>query len=64
MSFAEAYPERFALGAQLDPRRGMRHVRALESFRRDHNVVLARITPFYIDVPPGDASYYPSYNFV
>jgi len=62
LSFAEKRPERFALGAQLDPRRGMDHVRALESFHRDHNVVLARITPFYIDVPPGDAMYYPFYT--
>jgi len=61
MSFAEAHPERFALGAQLDPRRGMAQVRALESFHRDHPVVLARITPFYFDVPPDDAIYYPFY---
>ena len=30
MSFAEKHPDRFALGAQVDPRKGMAHVRALE----------------------------------
>jgi predicted TIM-barrel fold metal-dependent hydrolase len=62
MSFADARPDRFALGAQVDPRRGMQDVRALEAFVRDHPVVLARITPFYIDVPPNDAIYYPFYS--
>jgi len=61
LSFAEKHPDRFALGAHVDPRKGMEHVRALERFTRDHGGVLARITPFYIDVPPNDAIYYPFY---
>lgn len=61
MKFAEKHPDRFALGAQLDPRKGMRQIRALEAFHRDHPVVLARITPFYLDVAPDDAIYYPVY---
>ncbi len=62
LSFAEADPRRFALGCHVDPRRGMRAVRALESFTREHRGVLARITPFYLDVPPNDAIYYPIYT--
>lgn len=61
LQFVEKHPDRFALGAQLDPRKGMRAVRALESFHRDHPVVLARITPFALDVAPNDAIYYPVY---
>jgi uncharacterized protein len=61
MKFADKHPERFWLGAQLDPRRGMKTIRALESFRRNHPVVLARITPFLLDIPPNDAIYYPVY---
>ncbi len=61
MSFPEARPDRFFLGAQLDPRRGMKSVRALERFVAEHPVVLARITPFMIDIPPNDAVYYPVY---
>ncbi len=61
LSFAKAHPERFYLGAQLDPRQGMQALRALENFTADWNVVLARITPFYLDIPPNDAIYYPVY---
>jgi predicted TIM-barrel fold metal-dependent hydrolase len=64
MSFADARPDRFFLGAHLDPRQGMKAIRALESFVRDHNVVLARITPFMIDLPPNHAVYYPVYASV
>jgi uncharacterized protein len=61
LAFPKARPERFFLGAQLDPRRGMRALRALEAFCRDQPVVLARITPFSIDLPPTDGRYYPVY---
>jgi len=61
LKFSEKEPERFGLGAQIDPRRGMKAIRALESFKRSHPVVLARITPFYLDVAPNDAVYYPVY---
>jgi len=61
MKFAEKHPERFALGAQLDPRRGMKTLRELEAFKRDHPVVLARITPFYLDLAPREPVYYPVY---
>lgn len=61
LSFAEARPDRFALGAQLDPRKGMRTLRDLEAFKRSQPLVLARITPFYLDIPPNDAVYFPVY---
>jgi predicted TIM-barrel fold metal-dependent hydrolase len=62
LSFVSARPDRFFLGAHLDPRNGMNETRALERFHREQpNLVLARITPFYLDVPPNDAIYYPVY---
>jgi predicted TIM-barrel fold metal-dependent hydrolase len=61
MAFAEKRPERFALGAQLDPRLGMKTLRALESFARQQPLVLARVTPFYLDLAPNHAIYFPVY---
>ncbi len=62
LSFSQARPDRFALGCHVDPRKGMKAVRAIEAFTRQHRAVLARITPFYLDVPPNDAIYYPIYT--
>jgi predicted TIM-barrel fold metal-dependent hydrolase len=62
LSFPAAHPERFALSLTLDPRRGMKTIRALESLRRSEPVALARIVPFAIDLPPNDAVYYPVYS--
>lgn len=62
LSFVHARPERFVLSAALDPRRGMHAVRALERVVRDEPVVLARITPFMINLPPDDRVYYPVYQ--
>ncbi len=61
LSFEKARSDRFFLAAQLDPRKGMKTLRALEKFHAEHNVVLARITPFMLDIPPNDAIYYPIY---
>ena len=62
LSFAEAQPDRFALGCHVDPRQGMEAVRAMERFATEHAAVLARITPFYLGVAPNDAIYYPIYT--
>ncbi len=62
LSFSQARPDRFALACHVDPRKGMKAVRAMEAFTRQHRAVLARITPFYLDVPPNDAIYYPIYT--
>jgi predicted TIM-barrel fold metal-dependent hydrolase len=61
LAFTEKHPERFALSAQLDPRRGMKALRALETLTRSQPVVLARIMPFLINLPPDDRAYYPVY---
>ncbi|MEN8181582.1 MAG: amidohydrolase family protein [Myxococcota bacterium] len=61
LSFSDKHPERFSLGAQLDPRRGMKALRELEAFVASQPVALARITPFFLDLPPNDAVYYPVY---
>jgi len=61
LSFPQAHPERFVLSAQLDPRRGMKAIRALEAIVREQPVVLARVTPFLYNLPPNDKAYYPVY---
>jgi predicted TIM-barrel fold metal-dependent hydrolase len=60
--FAQDKPERFVLSAYVDPRSGMAALRALESVVREHSVVLARVTPFMINLPPNDRAYYPLYS--
>jgi predicted TIM-barrel fold metal-dependent hydrolase len=62
LSFPRADPDRFVLSLSLDPRNGMKAVRALERMVREQPVVLARITPFMIGaIPPNDRVYYPVY---
>ena len=61
LSFAEARPDRFALSVQVDPRPGMRALRALEIIAREQPVVLARVVPFMVGLPPDDRCYYPVY---
>ncbi len=61
LQFPRANPDRFVLSISLDPRQGMEAIRALERLVRDQPVVLARITPFMIDLPPNDKVYYPVY---
>jgi hypothetical protein len=61
LSFVSARPDRFVLSAYVNPRNGLSAVRALASFAAQHPVVLARITPFMIDLPANDREYYPIY---
>jgi predicted TIM-barrel fold metal-dependent hydrolase len=61
LEFPQRHPDRFALSLSLDPRRGMNALRALENLVRSEPVVLARITPFMINLPPDDRVYYPVY---
>lgn len=61
LAFPKAHPDRFFLGVQVDPRRLMKATRALEAIARQEPVVLARITPFAIDVAPSERVYYPVY---
>ena len=61
LAFPDAAPDRIALSLSLDPRLGMKTVRALESLTRSHPVVLARVVPFFFNLPPDDRVYYPVY---
>jgi len=61
LSFPNARPDRFALGVQVDPRRLMKATSALASMVASQPVVLARITPFYLDLAPDHRVYYPIY---
>src|SRR6185437_4157916 len=61
LSFSEAHPDRFALAAYVDPRRGMPALRELEALARNHPVVIARAVPFMINLPPDDKAYFPLY---
>ena len=66
LEFAEARPDRFALGAGgLNLLKPMKTLRALESFVRSHPVAYAVVGPsFWGDgnYPPSDAVYYPLYT--
>ena len=61
LSFPEADPDRFVLSVSLDPRDGMKTVRALERMYNEHPVVLARVVPFFFNLAPDDRAYYPIY---
>jgi predicted TIM-barrel fold metal-dependent hydrolase len=61
LSFARARPDRFVLAAYVDPRRGMPAIRALASVARDEPVVLTRLVPFMVNLPPDDKAYFPVY---
>ncbi len=61
LSFPKARPDRFALAAYVDPRRGMPALRELEILRKNEPVVIARAVPFMINLPPNDRAYYPLY---
>lgn len=61
IAFSEQYPERFVLGCYIDPRRGMKQLWELEALTKAHPVVLAKITPFMIDLPPSAPEYWPAY---
>ncbi|MFT6399641.1 MAG: putative TIM-barrel fold metal-dependent hydrolase [Bradymonadia bacterium] len=61
LAFPDFAPDRIALSLSLDPRLGMKTIRALESLTKSHPVVLARVVPFFFNMPPDDRVYYPVY---
>ena len=61
LDFPKQYPGRFFFALQPDLKRGMKALWALEEVARTQPVVLARITPFLLDLPPSDPIYYPLY---
>jgi uncharacterized protein len=62
LDFARKRPDRFVYAAYVDPRNGMKAVRALEKAARENPVVLCRMVPFMINTPPDDKVYYPIYS--
>ena len=61
LSFPEADPDRFVLSVSLDPRKGMQTIRDFVALTEAHPVVLARVVPFFFNLPPDDRVYYPIY---
>lgn len=61
LAFPDAAPERIVLSISCDPRLGMKTLRALQSLHEAHPVVLARVVPFFFNLPPDDRVYYPLY---
>jgi len=61
LDFTAKYPGRFYLAAQPRLKKGMKALWALEELARDYPLVMARVTPFELDLPPSDPIYYPLY---
>jgi uncharacterized protein len=61
LAFPRAYPGRFFLSVLVDPRKGMSALWGLEELAKSHPVVMARVVPFFFDIPPNDPIYYPLY---
>lgn len=61
IAFCDRHPDRFALSLYVDATHGMASVRALQTFKRDHPTVLARVVPFMINRRPNEKVYYPIY---
>ncbi len=61
LAFPEQYPDRFALGCYVDPRKGMKELWELAEMLDSLPIVLAKITPFMIDLAPSAPEYWPVY---
>lgn len=61
LDFTTKYPGRFYLAAQPRLKKGMKALWAMEDLARDYPVIMARVTPFELDLPPNDPIYYPLY---
>jgi uncharacterized protein len=61
LQFAAHHPKRFAYAVSLDPRKLMRELWRLEDLVKTQPVVMARVVPFLIDLPPTHPVYYPLY---
>jgi len=57
--FVRAYPHRFVLSGEVDPRRGMAVVREIRALVAEHGLALVRLVPFQIGLPPSHAAYFP-----
>ncbi|MFT4518407.1 MAG: putative TIM-barrel fold metal-dependent hydrolase [Halioglobus sp.] len=61
LDFTTQYPDRFYIAVQPRLQKGMKALWAMEDLARDYPVILARVTPFELDLPPSDPLYYPFY---
>lgn len=61
LEFVTERPDRFSLAAYVRPQKLMRELWLLEDLVQEHPVVMARVVPFDLDLPPSDALYYPLY---
>jgi predicted TIM-barrel fold metal-dependent hydrolase len=61
LDFTTSYPGRFYIAASPRLKKGMKALWAMEDLARDYPVIMARVTPFELDLPPGDPIYYPLY---
>ena len=57
-ALAEKAPSRFSLAVTPDLHHLVRDARELEALAKSHPVVMARLTPFLVDLPPNDRRYY------
>ena len=61
LDFTTKYPGRFYIAASPRLQKGMKALWAMEDLARDYPVIMARVTPFEMDLPPSDPIYYPLY---
>ena len=61
LQFAERAPDRFVFSLLFDPRGGYNALKNFEAVAQAHPVVLARVIPSLLNVPPDDRIYYPLY---
>ena len=61
LAFAERFPDRFALGCYVNPRNGMQELWDFEAMVASLPIVLAKVTPFMIDLAPSAPEYWPVY---
>jgi predicted TIM-barrel fold metal-dependent hydrolase len=57
--FVRAYPHRFVLSGEVDPRRGIAAVREVRALVADYGLALVRLVPFQIGLPPNHGAYFP-----
>lgn len=60
-AFRDAYPDRFVLSAEFDPRRGMEAVREIKRLAAEEALAMVRVVPFQFELAPDHAHYYPIY---
>ena len=62
LDFTTKYAGRFYLAAAPRLKEGMNALWAMEDLARDYPVIMARVMPFELDLPPSDPIYYPLYS--